>query len=124
MASATTWSVADEIQERYRHIAGTPVEHDVRPYFGIVDRLDAAAVENLSDDELRTTAAELRKRGGSVPFDDLLAETFALTRELARRELGLRPYDVQMAAGVALARGRLVQLATGEGKTLAAVAPA
>ena len=49
---------------------------------------------------------------------------FAVARELAHHTIGLRPFDVQMAAGVALARGRFAQLATGEGKTLAAVLPA
>ena len=44
-------------------------------------------------------------------------------RETARRALGQRPYDVQMLAGIALHQGKLVEMQTGEGKTLAAVAP-
>jgi len=53
-----------------------------------------------------------------------LVELFAPVREAADRTVGLRPYDVQMLAGVALGRGYLIEMQTGEGKTLAAVAPA
>ena len=49
---------------------------------------------------------------------------FALVREVTRRALGLRPFDVQMVAALALSRGRIVEMRTGEGKTLAAVMPA
>ena len=124
MASTAEWSVADEIHERYRLMTGTPVEHDVRPYMAAVDQMDAAPTGALTDAGLRDAALRLRERARGRSLDDLLPEAFALTREVAHRTIGLRPYDVQMAAGVALARGRLVQLATGEGKTLAAVAPA
>lgn len=69
-------------------------------------------IEELSDDELR---AKLDK-------DDLIT-TFAVTREAAWRVLGLRAFDVQMLGGAVMAQGGLVEMATGEGKTLAAVAP-
>ena len=49
-------------------------------------------------------------------------ETFALVREVSARALGLRPFDVQMLAGIAMHEGQLVEMQTGEGKTLAAVA--
>jgi preprotein translocase subunit SecA len=76
------------------------------------------------DPELRERAATLRGQALSgVPLETLLPPCFALVREVARRVLGERPYDVQMLAGIALARGRLVEMQTGEGKTLAAVAP-
>jgi preprotein translocase subunit SecA len=54
----------------------------------------------------------------------LLPDVFAIARAVASRRLGLRPFDVQLAAGVALHRGRVAQLATGEGKTLVAAPPA
>ena len=57
-------------------------------------------------------------------LDNLLPEFFALGREACARALGLRPFDVQMLAAVALHEGRLAQMATGEGKTLVAVLPA
>ncbi len=77
-----------------------------------------------TEGRLAERAAELRRRAAAgAPLDGLLPDCFALVRETARRELGERPYDVQMLAGIALHRGRLVEMQTGEGKTLAAVAP-
>jgi preprotein translocase subunit SecA len=76
------------------------------------------------DRELRERALGLRRQaqeGADLVL--LLPETFALVRETARRVLGERPYDVQMRAGIALHQGRLAEMRTGEGKTLAAVAP-
>jgi preprotein translocase subunit SecA len=78
-----------------------------------------------TEDQLRevsTSARERARRG--VSSDELLVEVFALAREAADRALGLRPFDVQVIAGVALSRGKLVEMQTGEGKTLAAVLPA
>ena len=58
-------------------------------------------------------------------MEDSLVETgFALVAEACRRRLGIEPYDVQLMAGLAMTRGRVVQMNTGEGKTLAAVFPA
>jgi len=82
-------------------------------------------LEDLSDQSLRERAAQLRRRARSGEvLDGLLEESFALVREVSRRVLGLRPYDVQILAGLALHRGEVVEMQTGEGKTLAAVAPA
>jgi preprotein translocase subunit SecA len=75
-----------------------------------------AELIRASDGELRERAARLREQSE-------LPDVFALVRETARRVLGERPYDVQMLAGIALHEGRLVEMQTGEGKTLAAVAP-
>jgi preprotein translocase subunit SecA len=57
-------------------------------------------------------------------LDKLLPDAFALVREAARRNLGERPYDVQILGGIALHQGRIMELKTGEGKTLSSVAPA
>ena len=75
-----------------------------------------AELTGLTDGELRERALNLRRQPE-------LPEVFALVRETARRVLGERPYDVQMLAGIALHEGKLVEMHTGEGKTLAAVAP-
>jgi preprotein translocase subunit SecA len=79
----------------------------------------------LSDDDLAQKAASIRERvrsGGRL--DDFIVDTFALIRETARRTVGLRPFDVQLLAALALHDGKLVEMQTGEGKTLAAVMPA
>ncbi|NNL85006.1 MAG: hypothetical protein HKP27_05105, partial [Myxococcales bacterium] len=77
------------------------------------------------DGELQKLAtllrSEFRKRGMS---DELLMRSFALTREVSRRVLGLRPLDTQLLAGWIMVRGGIAEMATGEGKTLAATLPA
>lgn len=57
-------------------------------------------------------------------LDALLPDAFALVREAARRTLGERPYDVQILGGIVLHQGRIMELKTGEGKTLSSTAPA
>ena len=76
------------------------------------------------DADLRAWATELRVTIAEDTLrDDTIARLFALVRELARRTLGLRPFDVQILGGLALYEGKIVEMPTGEGKTLAAVAP-
>lgn len=87
-----------------------------------INQLDFTA---LPDQALQEKAVELKtKANQGVQPDQLLPVSFALVREASRRVLGLRPYDVQILAGLALHRERIVEMQTGEGKTLAAVAPA
>jgi preprotein translocase subunit SecA len=125
MADRTTWSLGNSLRERFRHASGTPIEYDVRGYFGVVETVNAIDVSALTDDELRTRALAFRDRAHDLAsLDDVLPGVFAVAREAAARLLGMRPFDVQLAAGVALHKGRLAQLATGEGKTLVAVPPA
>lgn len=84
----------------------------------------AADLARADDAELGEQSARLRRRAlAGEPLDDLLPEVFALVRETASRTLGERPYDVQMLAGIELHQGKLIEMQTGEGKTLAAVAP-
>ncbi|QNM95065.1 preprotein translocase subunit SecA [Chitinimonas koreensis] len=80
-----------------------------------------AAVRMLDDDGLRRAlrqAAQGMQRQGFA--DAALAEAFALIREGSRRTLGMRHHDVQLMAGRTLLGGRIAEMATGEGKTLAA----
>jgi preprotein translocase subunit SecA len=85
----------------------------------------SAAMERRSDLELRQEAKELRlplRREGFT--EPLVARTFALVREAARRTIGQRHYDVQILGGSVLLRGMIAEMETGEGKTLAATLPA
>ncbi|MFA6495186.1 MAG: preprotein translocase subunit SecA [Candidatus Paceibacterota bacterium] len=79
----------------------------------------------LSDVQLLDVSAKLRDqvRGGKM-VEDVLAEAFALVREAAKRTLKQRHFDVQLIGGMVLAEGKIAEMATGEGKTLAATAPA
>ena len=92
-------------------------------------RRDLKAVESLastmagvSDDMLRERAAELRAHFRRYPdaTDNRLAESLAMVREAAARTLGMRPYTVQIMGALALRRGFLAEMATGEGKSLTA----
>src|SRR3954449_9028454 len=82
-------------------------------------------VELDSDDELKERAVALRERAQSdEPLDDLLPESFALTREAAKRTLEQRHFDVQLVGGMVLHDGSIAEMRTGEGKTLTATLPA
>jgi len=82
-------------------------------------------IERLSDEELTGRARALRQRAGQgTPVDELLVEAFALGREASRRVLGMRHFDVQLMGGMALHEGLIVEMKTGEGKTLVATLPA
>jgi preprotein translocase subunit SecA len=74
-----------------------------------------------TDEELRERADALRERArGGKSINDLLPESFALTREAAKRALGQRHFDVQLIGGMALNDGSIAEMKTGEGKTLTA----
>ncbi len=89
-----------------------------------INRLERDAVA-CSDDELRARTAVFRERlGRGEPLDDLLPEAFATVREAAKRALGQRHYDVQLIGGIALHRGNIAEMKTGEGKTLVSTLPA
>src|SRR5881409_4188549 len=80
-----------------------------------------AELERDSDDELKGRATALRERAqGGESLDELLPESFALTREAARRTLGQRHFDVQLIGGMVLHDGSIAEMKTGEGKTLTA----
>jgi preprotein translocase subunit SecA len=81
-------------------------------------------MEELHDSDLRAKTDEFRERlEGGETIDDLLPEAFAVVREVSRRTLGMRPFDVQIMGGIVLHEGRIAEMKTGEGKTLAATMP-
>ncbi len=78
-------------------------------------------MQALSDPALRAKTAEFRARhANSESLDELLPEAFAAVREAARRNLGMRHFDVQLIGGITLHRGKIAEMRTGEGKTLVA----
>ena len=82
------------------------------------------AMQALSLEELAGQTVKFRERlAAGETLDDLLPEAFATVRETARRKLGQRHYDVQLIGGVALHRGQIAEMKTGEGKTLVATLP-
>ncbi len=81
----------------------------------------APELETLSQDALKDRLNAVRERTGGFPEADVdVAEVFALVREASRRTLKERHYDVQLIGGLALAKGKIAEMRTGEGKTLVA----
>ncbi len=98
---------------------------------GIVARINAEepSLQNLSLDDLKkeslTLSDTIKNKGDTrEALDSALPRAFALARESARRTLNQRPYDVQCMGGIVLHEGAIAEMATGEGKTLAATLPA
>ena len=101
-----------------------PVQYDLRPYLKVLARIDAINVAGLPDGELKARVDVAGRRAfAGEGLDGLLPEVYAAVREACHRVLGMRPFDAQTMAAMALHEGRLAQLATGEGKTLVAVLP-
>src|SRR5215213_2240422 len=93
-----------------------------KAYSKRVERINAweAELELLEDDELKEQFAELRRRvqEDGESLDEVLAESFALTREVGRRRMAMRHFDVQLIGGMVLHDGQIAEMRTGEGKTL------
>jgi preprotein translocase subunit SecA len=112
------------LREYYHRARGGAVEFELGPYRRVLARINEHDFESADDEQLKRESGELavRARDG-VALDRLLPEAFALVRETSHRVLTMRPFDVQMIAGIAMHQGKLAEMPTGEGKTLAAVAP-
>ncbi|MBA3415561.1 MAG: preprotein translocase subunit SecA, partial [Chloroflexia bacterium] len=102
---------------------GDPNEASIKPYQGVVPKVNdlEPAMQARSDEELAALAVSFRARiEAGEPLNDLMPDSFAATREVARRRLGQRHYDVQLIGGAVLHAGRIAEMRTGEGKTLTA----
>lgn len=81
-------------------------------------------IQKLSDQALCDKTDEFRERlSKGATLEDLLAEAFAVVREAGRRTVNMRHFDVQILGGIVLHRGKIAEMATGEGKTLVATLP-
>jgi preprotein translocase subunit SecA len=108
-----------------RFLFGSQHERDIKallPILAAVNAKESWAI-SLPAEEFPKQTAEFRRRfAAGEKLDDFLPEAFALAREAARRVLGERPYDVQILGSLVLHSGRIVEMKTGEGKTLMSVA--
>ncbi|MDR2452943.1 MAG: preprotein translocase subunit SecA [Candidatus Accumulibacter sp.] len=110
-----------------KKIFGSRNDRLIKQYAAVVRRINALepGVGALSDDELRGRTAEFKTRlANGEALDALLPEAFAVVREAGRRTLGMRHFDVQLIGGMVLHDGKIAEMRTGEGKTLAATLPA
>ena len=83
-------------------------------------------VKSLSEGDIKEKTLNFKKyaQSGSFKIDEIIPESFALVREAAKRTLGERHYDVQLAGGLILHNGKIAEMKTGEGKTLVSTLPA
>jgi len=106
---------------------GRPVRSNLSFYRRILTRISSreSSLKLLDDSVLKAFGQDLiTSAGAGRSIDETLVDVFTLVRVVSDRVLGMRPFDVQMMAGIALDEGKIVEMQTGEGKTLAAVAPA
>ncbi len=104
-------------------VFGSSNDRKLKKYGPIVAQINALEPEiaALSDEALRARTDDFRARvRAGTALDDLIPEAFATVREAAKRTLGQRHFDVQMAGGMVLHEGRIAEMKTGEGKTLVA----
>ncbi len=122
---------------------GDPNKKTIEQFRAIADQINSLEpqFETLSDDALRAKTDEFRKqiaesvgvlegldekeqfKAQQEALEEILPEAFAAVREAAKRTIGQRHYDVQLIGGVALHRGSIAEMRTGEGKTLVATLP-
>ncbi|RUM36085.1 MAG: preprotein translocase subunit SecA, partial [Desulfobulbus sp.] len=106
-------------------VFGSKNDREIKALRKIVAQINELepSIEPLSDEELQGKTGEFRERiAGGESLDDLLPEAFAVCREAAKRVLGERHYDVQLIGAIALHRGMIAEMKTGEGKTLTSTA--
>ncbi len=107
-------------------IVGDPnkkIINNLRPTVSAVGEFESQ-LKQLPDEAFRERTAILKDRvAAGADLDDVLPEAYALVREASRRAIGLRHYDVQIMGGVLLHQGEVVEMRTGEGKTLVATLP-
>jgi preprotein translocase subunit SecA len=108
-------------------LTGKDMDSRIKKYKDRVQAINALepAISALSDDELKAKTAYFKEklRNGTT-LDDILYEAFAVVREVGKRTLKMRHFDVQLIGGMVLHEGNIAEMKTGEGKTLVATLPA
>ncbi|MCX5922803.1 MAG: preprotein translocase subunit SecA [Candidatus Dependentiae bacterium] len=107
-------------------IFGTDNARQLKRLQPIVDQINAFEphISSLPDEQLALKTNEFREQlAQGKHLDDILPEAFAVVREVSKRKLGQRHYDVQLIGGIVLHQGKIAEMKTGEGKTLTATLP-
>ena len=109
-----------------KKIIGTKNDRELKRLAMLLDEVNdyEPVLMSLSDAELRAKTPYFREKlKTGFTLDDILSEAFAVAREASRRTLLMRPFDVQVIGGIVLHEGKIAEMKTGEGKTLAATMP-
>lgn len=86
-------------------------------------KIEANSLKEKSEEELNDRIERIKKRKEKETLDDILVEWFALVQEVSSRTIGLRHFDTQLLGGILLHQGKIVEMKTGEGKTLVSTLP-
>ncbi|HEC1797492.1 TPA: preprotein translocase subunit SecA [Campylobacter lari] len=111
----------------FKAIFGTKNDREVKKYLKRVAQINAleSKYQNLSDDELKQVFIEFKTQiqKEEKTLDQILNDVFAIVREVGKRTLNMRHFDVQLIGGMVLHDGKIAEMKTGEGKTLVATLP-
>jgi len=108
-------------------VFGSKNERELKRIQPLVEKINAleSKMQSMTDEALKAQTLMLKERLNSgESLDDILPEAFATVREASVRTLHMRHFDVQLIGGVVLHQGKIAEMKTGEGKTLAATLPA
>ncbi|GAB4116787.1 MAG: preprotein translocase subunit SecA [Candidatus Caldatribacteriota bacterium] len=111
----------------FKKVFSNSNEAELKKLQPLVDKINSyePAISRFSEKELKSKTVDFRNRlEKGETLEDILPETFAVVREVARRVTKMRPFDVQIIGGIVLHQGKIAEMATGEGKTLVATMPA
>jgi preprotein translocase subunit SecA len=116
-----------------KQIFGTSNQREINRIRPIIEQINSLEEKYaaFTDDEIKGMTFKFRELLKDLPdaqqnekLDEILPDAFAIGREACKRALKMRPFDVQLIGGIILHRGKIAEMATGEGKTLVAVLPA
>ncbi|RJQ38816.1 MAG: preprotein translocase subunit SecA [Nitrospiraceae bacterium] len=109
-----------------KKLFGTKNEREIKRLLPVVEHINSLeqSIAPLTDSQLKDKTPEFKKRLElGETLDDILPEAFAVVREVSKRTLKMRHFDVQLLGGITLHEGRIAEMKTGEGKTLVATLP-
>ncbi|MCX5835059.1 MAG: preprotein translocase subunit SecA [Deltaproteobacteria bacterium] len=109
-----------------KNIIGSKNERELKRLTPLLEEVNAfePVLRKLGDADLRAKTPYFKEKlSRGAALDDILTEAFAVAREASRRTVGMRPFDVQVIGGIVLHEGKIAEMKTGEGKTLAATMP-
>ncbi|ABR30456.1 preprotein translocase subunit SecA [Thermosipho melanesiensis] len=98
-------------------------ERVLKRYWKRVKKINEINLSNVPFSELILNMEKIKNNITGENIDDYLVDVFAIVREIAKRTIGLRPFDVQLIGGMVLHEGKVAEMKTGEGKTLVATMP-
>ncbi|MBK1971197.1 preprotein translocase subunit SecA [Campylobacter sp. TTU-622] len=108
-------------------LLGTKNDREIKKYFKRVEKINSLEekYQKMQDEELKNIFANLKEQvlNNQVSLDEILNDVFAIVREVGKRTLNMRHFDVQLIGGMVLHEGKIAEMKTGEGKTLVATLP-